>query len=368
MERSIARLATCVAELLAFGLGLSGAARAAEADPHAHHQSGPREVRYAIDDLGFFQAREAEERPGLNSSSTVAAWRVLEQTRVVATILRADGPSELAHPFPRMNAYAFGINDRNQAVGQLESSADLRETRGFFYDGAQVRLLPGLGGPHSTGRAISRDATIVGNAQTRDLAVHAVEWTARKARDLGTLHGGDFSRAYSINASDDIVGESNQTANGKAQAVMWSHGRIRKLGMLPGGTQSVALSLNDRGDAVGYADDAGGNAKAVLFSGGRLETLGTLGDDPSLALDINEAGQIVGNSSIHMGLMKMRAFLWERGHMSELDDLVADSGWLLMGAFRINTRGEILAYGFFQGHTHLCLLRPLKQGGDIPQS
>ena len=187
-----------------------------------------------------------------------------------------------------------------------------------------------------------------------------MEWRSlKKASDLGTLRGGDFSRAYAINGYDGIVGESNDTPNGKAQAVEWLRGRIRKLGLLPGGTQSVAISVNDKGFAVGYADDVAGNAKAVLFKKGNVEVLGTLGDDPSLALDINEAGQVVGNSSIHMGLMKMRGFLWENGQMTELDTLVPDNGWILMGAYRINRRGEILAYGFYQGHTHLCLLLPL---------
>jgi uncharacterized membrane protein len=326
-----------------------------------HHHASARTVRYHIVDLGYFQARAAEERPGLNAASHVAAWSVIDETRVVATRIFAQHASQIPNTSPSLNAYAFGINESDQAVGQVESSADLRQSHAFFFDGSKFQLLPSLGGPYSAARAIGRDAIIVGNAQTRGLAVHAAQWRSpQKARDLGTLRGGDFSRAYAINAHDDIVGESNESLNGKAQAVEWSRGHIRKLGLLPDGTQSVAISLNDRGEAVGYADDAAGNAKAVMFKNGGVEVLGSLGDDPSLALDINEAAQVVGNSSMHMGLMKMRGFLWDRGRMEALDDLVPDNGWILMGAFRINRHGEILAYGFFQGHTHLCLLTPLK--------
>jgi probable HAF family extracellular repeat protein len=362
MERPIAHCGRRLIAAVALALGATAGTLAWSDESHMHQHAGPRNIRYDVIDLGFFQAREAEERPGLNAASHVAAWSVVDQARVVATVIVARHSSQIPNPSPLMNAYAFGINDSDQAVGQIESGADVRQTHAFFYDGSTLHLLPSLGGPYSTARAIGHHATIVGNAQTNEFAVHAAVWRSlKKARDLGTLRGGDFSRAYAINGHDDIVGESNETLNGKAQAVKWSRGRIRKLGLLPGGTQSVAISANDNGLAVGYADDAAGNAKAVLFKNGNVEVLGTLGDDPSLALDINEAGQVVGNSSIHMGLMKMRGFLWEQGQMAELDNLVPDDGWVLMGAFRINRQGEILAYGFYQGHTHLCLLMPLKK-------
>jgi uncharacterized membrane protein len=350
--------------LLALVAAFSGPVSAEDAD--AHHHAAHRSVEYDVRDLGFFQAREAEERPALTADAKVAAWSVIGETHVVATRIIAQQVSVIATGRPAMNAYAVGMNDRDEVVGWLESSADLRKTRAFVQIGAKLVLLPGLGGTYSKALAIGR-STVVGSTQTAARALHAVEWrTPARARDLGTLPGGSFSRAFGINGRDVVVGESNETLNGKAQAVMWTRGRISKLGLLAGGSLSSAIALNGQGAAVGYADDADGRAKAVRFSQGKVELLGSLGDDPSLALDINDAGQIVGNASVHMGLMKMRGFIWERGEMRELDDLIADAGWVLMGAYRINGRGEILAYGFYEGHTHLCLLIPLTQADARP--
>jgi probable HAF family extracellular repeat protein len=115
--------------------------------------------------------------------------------------------------------------------------------------------------------------------------------------------------------------------------------------------------VNGKHQAVGFGDDEDGGSKAVLFSQGKITDLGTFGEEPSSALGINDAGQIVGASAVSEG--NLRAFLWERGHLWNLNDLIADkSDWLLMTAYRINEGGVILASGFHQGATHLCLLIP----------
>ena len=111
-----------------------------------HHHATPRNIRYEVIDLGYFQARDAEERPGLNAASHVAAWSVIDESSVVATRIVAQHALQITNPSPSMNAYAFGINDSDQAVGQIESSADLRQTHAFFYDGSKLHLLPSLGG------------------------------------------------------------------------------------------------------------------------------------------------------------------------------------------------------------------------------
>jgi probable HAF family extracellular repeat protein len=119
--------------------------------------------------------------------------------------------------------------------------------------------------------------------------------------------------------------------------------------------------VNEKRQAVGYADDSDGGSRAVLFSDGHVTDLGSLGDEPSSALSINDAGQIVGSSAVAEG--KMHAFLWEKGHLYDLNQLIpSESGWVLLAAYRINAKGQVLAYGFYQGRTHACLLSP-GQGG-----
>jgi probable HAF family extracellular repeat protein len=323
-------------------------------------------ARFTVLDLGVFQAREADERPGLNGLGRVAAWEVIDQTHVWA-VERPGDAGGFAAPRPSMNSFAFAINNAGQTAGIFELRQDLRVSRGFWFDGSVMHQLPALGGQNSAARAIAEDGTVVGNAETSTGQVHATVWRNERVTDLGVLPGGDLSRAFAINSHGQVAGEANTRANGKVSAAIWTKTRIRSLGLLPGGSYSSVQGLNNAGIAVGYADDAGGKAHAVQFDQRQVTVLGSLGDDPSTALDINDRRQIVGSSSVHMGLMHMRAFLWEAGHMLQLDQLIGPGdSWQLLSAYRVNHAGQILAYGFYQGRTHLCLLSPNAQASESP--
>jgi probable HAF family extracellular repeat protein len=312
--------------------------------------------RYKILDLGPFMAREIDERPGLNSNEKIASWKVINQTHTTAAIL--DGQSsKLIEGTSDSNSFALGIDYQDKVVGILESRADLRRTQAFLYRNGSLETLPTLGGRFAAAKSIGKGGLIVGNAETRDRHVHATVWSGEKASDLGTLPGGDFSRAFEVNDTGDIAGEANAEPNGKTHAVLWESGRIHDLGLLSGGSFSSAQAVNGKHQAVGFADGDDGGSKAVLFSNGKVIDLGSFGDEPSSALSINDAGQIVGSSPIAEG--KMRAFLWERGRLLNLNELIPkNAGWLLMAAYRINRNGAILAQGFHGGATHLCLLVP----------
>jgi probable HAF family extracellular repeat protein len=314
--------------------------------------------RYSVADLGYFMAREIDERPGLNVYGHVAAWQVIGQTHVDAALVGAEGAKLIAGTPESSNSFAFGISDDDDLVGILESRADLRYTQAFWYRDGSLQILPTLGGGSAAAKSINRKGLVVGNAQTADHQTHAATWANGRVHDLGTLLGGDVSRAFDANDSGDIAGEANATVNGKVHAVLWSRDRIHDLGILPGGSFSSAQAVNRKHQVVGFADDADGGSKAVLFWGGRVIDLGSLGDDPSSALSINDAGQIVGTSPLAEG--KMRAFLWEAGHLYNLNQLIPErSGWLLLTAYQINAKGQILAYGFHEGRTHACLLTPM---------
>ncbi|MBB6145142.1 putative HAF family extracellular repeat protein [Silvibacterium bohemicum] len=302
-------------------------------------------------------AREIDERPGLNSNENVASWKVISQTHTTAAIFDGQNAKLIGNTSGSGNSFAFGIGPEGEVVGIVESRADLRHTQAFFYRNGSLEVLPTLGGRFAAARSIGKDDLAVGNAETRDQHVHAAEWNRGEVQDLGTLPGGDFSRAFEVNNSGDIAGEANTSPNGKTHAVLWQDGRAHDLGLLPGGSFSSAQAVNGKHEVVGFADDDDGGSKAVLFSNGKIIDLGSFGDEPSSALSINDADQIVGSSPIAEG--KMRAFLWENGHLQNLNDLIPkDSGWLLMAAYRIDPKGVILAAGFHGEGTHLCLLFP----------
>ena len=94
----------------------------------------------------------------------------------------------------------------------------------------------------------------------------------------------------------------------------------------------------------------------LLAAGGRtmgavpytITDLGTLGLDYSWAFDINEAGQVVGESRIASG--QWRAFLYEDGNMTNLGTLGGADSY----AYGINDAGQVVgnAYGYLRS-THI---------------
>jgi len=108
---------------------------------------------------------------------------------------------------------------------------------------------------------------------------------------------------------------------------------------------------------------------------GGMQDLGTLdGGTYSEAVGIDSSGQVVGSSGSALGT---RAFLWTNSRgMQDLNTLIpSDSNLVLAGAFGINDRGQVVAFGTLNhdlehdrrvnldherhaGPTHIFLLTP----------
>ncbi len=92
-----------------------------------------------------------------------------------------------------------------------------------------------------------------------------------------------------------------------------------------------------------------------------IQDLGNLGAPGILEVnDINDSGQVVGNSTIAPGAT--HAFLYSDGQMQDLNTLIpADSGWILTDAMKINNSGQIVGEGYRNGQgpqTSLYLASP----------
>lgn len=327
----------------------------------AEEQKAPS---YSIVDLGPLSTRTADDKPGLNAAGEAAAWALHGTSQIQATFIK-DGKQISLGELPGFeNTFAASINNKEMIVGVAQSRDDLRFTQAFLWHDGKLENLPTLGGKYAIARAINQQGDIVGKAQTPDQTMHAALWSHGKIKDLGTLAEGHYSEAHDINESDEIVGQAEIAPNGKPHAFFWNQGHMQDLGILPTGSLSNAEAINNNRQIVGNADmkdetnEKG--VRAVLWSHGHMTNLGTLTDNDSLALDINDEGQIVGGSFIAEG--RERAFLWEKGRMLNLNKSIPKNAqWLLLTAYRINDEGEIIGRGYYKGAAHLFLLRPKSQ-------
>jgi hypothetical protein len=186
--------------------------------------------------------------------------------------------------------------------------------------------------------------------------------------------------ARAMNDYGQIVGEAAGPAPWNAglwqpDAAGATSGKTHVIGLPPGATSGDAMSINQYGQIAGSAwgfpavttpTGIVEHGKRAFLWGptspngtkGSATSLGTLPHtDPkrpsdSEAHDVNQRSEVVGASN-------GRAFLYRRGTMYDLNDLIPpDSGWVLSKAIGINDFGWIVGVGFLGYDFHGFVLRP----------
>jgi probable HAF family extracellular repeat protein len=238
---------------------------------------------------------------------------------------------------------------------------------------------PGIG---NGGPIINGNGAVVGGAETTvplpsysngfscfgPNVGHALRWQDGQSTDLGALSPSDnnCSNAQAINDSGDIAGTSE---NGvidplvgliEMRAVLWMNGKIIDLGTF-GGNQSGAFSINNKREIAGFAlntvpdpfslfdlgifgSSNGTQTRAFVRRNGKMKDLGTLGGPDAFANNVNERGQVAGQSYTNStpnpttGIPTVDPFLWENGRMIDLGSL----GGTLGGTSAINSRGQVV--------------------------
>jgi probable HAF family extracellular repeat protein len=315
--------------------------------------------RYTVVDEGPSLVRTLTDTPGLNNQGDIAIWHSVTASLMPALVIHGketitiEGDKDFSLVFPA------DLNDQLTVVGTLQQPQDLRFTHAFKWSDRHLEILGSLGGPYSTATAINGAGQVVGSAQLKDGTRHAVLWQGKEPRDLGVLGQGDYSSARDLNDKSEVVGEANIVRNGQPQAFVWRAGKLQQLPGFPGGTDCSAQAINNAGVITGSCELPSSTRHAVIWRNAVIKDLGTLGDEdaPSTALDINAQQQVVGTSEATSD--HLRAFLWEKGKMINLNQLIAPhTGWLLLVASRINDKGEILGRGYYHGYIHAFVLEP----------
>jgi probable HAF family extracellular repeat protein len=249
----------------------------------------------------------------------------------------------------------------------------------FVWKNGQMTQLPGLGGNNSIGGGNNNRGQIVGWAEntTHDptcvsggglvqiLQFEATVWEMSEGqwqlRELAPYPGDPDSAATAINDAGQVVGISGTCdvaigAYSAIHAVLWENGHPIDLGNLGGHGWNTPVAINNLGVVVGFANqpnDVTSGSLAFLPEAflwtkqGGMQALHTLpGDAISEATDVNEAGQVVGVSYTGADFSNPRAFIYQNGLMTPLNQLISKSdqaSFDISSTGGINDQGEIAA-------------------------
>lgn len=313
---------------------------------------------YEVTDLGVFPGGIHSLATGINSEGVVCGT---SDTKSRSQGFTAESDPVLK-PIPHMNE-CYGISDGNVVVGMTKVTKWVRQpsydeyghrivtfvsrqmTRPSFFD-SKIHPLGTLGGDNGCAFAIQGNIA-VGIAERENGNGRPVRWDTRDGRaiELFSVPGGGWAK--DINKKEMIVGTFFQNSN-VPTAFLWFARRSRALGV------GYASAINDNGTAVGY-DTSSGKPQAILWrpSPEVLPPLNVGGC--AIADDINNMEEVIGESD-------NRAVIWQNGQVTDLNDLVGESKWLLTTAMAINDNGQIACRGQNKETkaTHALLLSPVE--------
>jgi probable HAF family extracellular repeat protein len=376
------------AVLLAALYGCSDGTQVTQPRQDLAQAAAPQYQVVKLPSLGGTQSRGM----AINAQGWVAGWSnqpdgsrraALWKDGSLTPIGTLGGPSSTV-PWP-------GLNDAGMVVGisqtgetdplhedwSCELGGFLPETtdllcHGFVWQDGVTRELPTLGGNHDFATGVNNLGQVVGWAETpvhdptcvdaQVLQFRAVLWEPKsgsngkiKARELPPFNDDAASAATAINDAGQAVGISGKCDQAVGRfsalhAVLWEkNGKVTEIPNLGGVTWHTPMDINAQGDVVGFSNPPGAgdpegefisHAFRWLHGAPEARDLGVLaGDALSEAFAINSHGQVVGVS--FGGASGARAFIWQSGSLTNLNDLVDIAPDVLVSAQDINDAGQI---------------------------
>jgi probable HAF family extracellular repeat protein len=270
---------------------------------------------------------------------------------------------------------ANAVNEFDQVTGKTPGGA-------FLLDGNNLHEWGGYGG-----YGINEAGQISGNKQLNNpyratpLPLDPAIYTPSKWDNPGiaTVYSrgtrkGVYADLYILNDINDAgfaVGSRSRYGLVGSSSILTTpaFNAVSYLSTPYGGSAKAINNQNMIVGTSGSNSSTGEYAHAYLYdyNADSLQDLGTLNGGLGLtssAADINESNQVVGTSWLVTQLTSLydpaqyHAFLWENGHMTDLNDasIQDNAGWILTAASAINDNGDIVGSGLVGGQVHGFLL------------
>lgn len=353
--------------------------------------------RYSLKVLGTLGNPSDSEGHGLNNRGSVPGQSLLPNDALHAFLWRKGMMIDLGTlggPDSFVLVANHTISEKDIVVGYSETStpdpngenfcnplfANGLVCLGFAWENGVMNPLPTLGGTNGQAFGINNRDQIVGEAEGPDvdpcspfaLQVEAVVWREGQIEQVFPPLGGTAAVAYAINDNGEAVGLSG-CMTGTLYAVIWQHGEPINLGSLGGVFGNIPFDINNEGQVVGQSDLLGDTFHHGFFwEKGAMTDVGSLPGFPtSIAQGINNQANVVGFSQDANGDdFSSVAFLWQNGVLTDLNTLIpAGSPLFLMEAVAINDRGQIAGWGrLSNGDIRPFLLTPCNDDQAITNS
>jgi probable HAF family extracellular repeat protein len=351
-------------------------------------QGNKQTPRYYVFSLGTGPFGGVPEPVGINDLGWISGGDNLVSNTSVHAVLWVGVPMDLGTlGGPNSNISWPNHSNKGEIVGIAETAAqnplgEAWSCSAFFFgadgyvcngftwqDGVMTSLPPFQGGYNSYAAGVNNKGQVVGWAEnsvhdptcnnlppfSQFLQFEAVIWGPRlnQMTQLPPLAPDPDSAATAINDKGQVVGISGLCSNAVGgasakHALLWENGIPTDLGNIGGHAWNTPFAINNQGTVVGFAnmsgdENAAENIAAFIWTrANKMQEIPPYGTDTNNgALDINEKGQVVGNSfNVNSGIS--RATLWQDNTLRDLNTLVIQPTSLYLTlAQGINDAGEI---------------------------
>jgi probable HAF family extracellular repeat protein len=215
------------------------------------------------------------------------------------------------------SAQALFVNDRGQVAGVSYTNTIANPSTGFptqdpfFWEDGEMMDIGSFGGTQGSALGLNNRGQVVGSSKLPgDEGLRPFLWGKKEGlRDLGTL-GGTIAGAQAVNGTGTVVGISSLLGDQVFHAFLWENGIMTDLGVPPGKESTRALSINASGQVVG--ESWIGDGSVGPYAGWLWENSGPIVDLNQLVLPgsdvtvrgasfINDRGEIAGEGLLPNG-------------------------------------------------------------------